>query len=197
MKGRILITALALVLALGGLIVINRVEAAKALPVEMEVVNSIGDSSAAQGLSVDYRVAAENCLRWYTRYDPATGENESDFYMTYRKNNNFNGVWPVGNTLSWQIYSNLLAVDGVDPILSDMLRQANSAQGEKRGDGVSITTRLYPHDYYDAYPLRLVNADVYGGGRRWRSAAWCIRWTSRSSGWRCWSGAVTVRISCW
>ena len=47
MKGRILITALALVLALGGLIVINRVEAAKALPVEMEVVNSISDSSAA------------------------------------------------------------------------------------------------------------------------------------------------------
>lgn len=85
MKGRILITALALVLALGGLIVINRVEAAKALPVEMEVVNSIGDSSAAQGLTVDYRVAAENCLRWYTRYDPAAGENESDFYMTYRK----------------------------------------------------------------------------------------------------------------
>ncbi len=162
MKGRILITALALVLALGGLIAINRVEAAKALPVGMEVLDSTGDSSVTEGLTVDYRVSAENCLRWYTRYDPATGENESDFYMTYRRVNGSAG-WRIADGDDWHIYSNLLAVGGTDPLLSDMLRQANSPQGEKRGDGVHITTQLYPHDYYDAYPLRLVNASVVRG----------------------------------
>ena len=66
MKRRILITALALLLALGALVTLNSSVSRTALPIEMQVLTSLGDSSAAQGLTVDYRIALDSCRnnRW-------------------------------------------------------------------------------------------------------------------------------------
>ena len=55
MKRRILVTALALLLALGALVTLNSSVSRTALPIEMQVLTSLGDSSTAQGLTVDYR----------------------------------------------------------------------------------------------------------------------------------------------
>lgn len=86
MKRRILITALALLLALGALVTLNSSVSRTALPIEMQVLTSLGDSSAAQGLTVDYRIALDSCLRWYTKYDPASGANSTDFHVTGNRN---------------------------------------------------------------------------------------------------------------
>ena len=82
MKRRILITALALLLALGALVTLNSSVSRTALPIEMQVLTSLGDSSTAQGLTVDYRIALDSCLRWYTKYDPVSGANSTDFHVT-------------------------------------------------------------------------------------------------------------------
>ena len=84
MKRRILIAALALVLAVGGIAALNVHVARKAVPIEMQVEVSIGDAGAAEGLLVDHRIMLRNNLLWYTDYVPATGESDTNFYVTYR-----------------------------------------------------------------------------------------------------------------
>ena len=167
MKRRILITALALLLALGALVTLNSSVSRTALPIEMQVLTSLGDSSAAQGLTVDYRIALDSCLRWYTKYDPASGANSTDFHVT--GNRNTTTVLPyyslLGETYNdWWIVSGLLnGRDTRDPIVSGILNEAASGQGRENSRGTNIMKRLYPIDYYDSYPLRLSQQSVTEG----------------------------------
>lgn len=167
MKRRILVTALALVLALGALVTLNSSVSRTALPIEMQVLTSLGDSGAAQGLTVDYRIALDSCLRWYTKYDPASGVNSTDFHVT--GNRNTTTVLPyyslLGETYNdWWIVSGLLnGRDTRDPIVSGIRSEAASGQGRANSRGTSIVKRLYPIDYYDSYPLRLSQQSVTEG----------------------------------
>ena len=167
MKRRILITVLALLLALGALVTLNSSVSRTALPIEMQVLTSLGDSSAAQGLTVDYRIALDSCLRWYTKYDPASGANSTDFHVT--GNRNTTTVLPyyslVGETYNdWWIVSGLLnGRDTRDPIVSGIRSEAASGQGRANSRGTNIMKRLYPIDYYDSYPLRLSQQSVTEG----------------------------------
>lgn len=167
MKRRILITALALLLALGALVTLNSSVSRTALPIEMQVLTSLGDSSAAQGLTVDYRIALDSCLRWYTKYDPASGANSTDFHVT--GNRNTTTVLPYYSSLGetyndWWIVSGLLDErDTRDPIVSGILNEAASGQGRENSRGTSIMKRLYPIDYYDSYPLRLSQQSITEG----------------------------------
>ena len=167
MKRRILVTALALLLALGALVTLNSSVSRTALPIEMQVLTSLGDSSTAQGLTVDYRIALDSCLRWYTKYDPASGVNSTDFHVT--GNRNTTTVLPyyslLGETYNdWWIVSGLLnGRDTRDPIVSGILSEAASGQGRANSRGTSIVKRLYPIDYYDSYPLRLSQQSVTEG----------------------------------
>lgn len=167
MKRRILITALALLLALGALVTLNSSVSRTALPIEMQVLTSLGDSSAAQGLTVDYRIALDSCLRWYTKYDPASGANSTDFHVT--GNRNTTTVLPYYSLLGeeyndWWIVSGLLkGRDTRDPIVSGILSEAASGQGRENSRGTNIMKRLYPIDYYDSYPLRLSQQSVTEG----------------------------------
>ncbi len=166
MKRRILITALALLLALGALVTLNSSVSRTALPIEMQVLTSLGDSSAAQGLTVDYRIALDSCLRWYTKYDPASGANSTDFHVT--GNRNTTTVLPYGllgeEYNDWWIVSGLLnGRDTRDPIVSGILSEAASGQGRENSRGTSIMKRLYPIDYYDSYPLRLSQQSITEG----------------------------------
>ena len=167
MKRRILVTALALLLALGALVTLNSSVSRTALPIEMQVLTSLGDSSAAQGLTVDYRIALDSCLRWYTKYDPASGANSTDFHVT--GNRNTTTVLPyyslLGETYNdWWIVSGLLnGRDTRDPIVSGILNEAASGQGRENSRGTNIMKRLYPIDYYDSYPLRLSQQSVTEG----------------------------------
>ena len=167
MKRRILITALALLLALGALVTLNSSVSRTALPIEMQVLTSLGNSSAAQGLTVDYRIALDSCLRWYTKYDPASGANSTDFHVT--GNRNTTTVLPyyslLGETYNdWWIVSGLLnGRDTRDPIVSGILNEAASGQGRENSRGTSIMKRLYPIDYYDSYPLRLAEQSITEG----------------------------------
>ena len=167
MKRRILVTVLALLLALGALVTLNSSVSRTALPIEMQVLTSLGDSSAAQGLTVDYRIALDSCLRWYTKYDPASGVNSTDFHVT--GNRNTTTVLPyyslLGETYNdWWIVSGLLnGRDTRDPIVSGILSEAASGQGRANSCGTSIVKRLYPIDYYDSYPLRLSQQSVTEG----------------------------------
>lgn len=167
MKRRILVTVLALLLALGALVTLNSGISRTALPIEMQVLTSLGDSSAAQGLTVDYRIALDSCLRWYTKYDPASGANSTDFHVT--GNRNTTTVLPyyslLGETYNdWWIVSGLLDErDTRDPIVSGILNEAASGQGRENSRGTSIMKRLYPIDYYDSYPLRLSQQSITEG----------------------------------
>ncbi len=167
MKRRILITALALLLALGALVTLNSSVSRTVLPIEMQVLTSLGDSSAAQGLTVDYRIALDSCLRWYTKYDPASGANSTDFHVT--GNRNTTTVLPYYSLLGeeyndWWIVSGLLkGRDTRDPIVSGILSEAASGQGRENSRGTSIMKRLYPIDYYDSYPLRLAEQSITEG----------------------------------
>lgn len=166
MKRRILVTVLALLLALGALVTLNSGISRTALPIEMQVLTSLGDSSAAQGLTVDYRIALDSCLRWYTKYDPASGANRTDFHVT--GNRETTTVLPyglLGETYNdWWIVSGLLDErDPRDPIVSGILREAASGQGRENSRGTSIMKRLYPIDYYDSYPLRLSQQSITEG----------------------------------
>lgn len=167
MKRRILVTVLALLLALGALVTLNSSVSRTALPIEMQVLTSLGDSSAAQGLTVDYRIALDSCLRWYTKYDPASGVNSTDFHVTGHRETTT--VLPyyslLGETYNdWWIVSGLLnGRDTRDPIVSGILSEAASGQGRENSRGTSIMKRLYPIDYYDSYPLRLAEQSITEG----------------------------------
>ena len=166
MKRRILVTVLALLLALGGLVTLNNGISHTALPIEMQVLTSLGDSSAAQGLTVDYRIALDSCLRWYTKYDPASGANRTDFHVTGHRETST--VLPYGllgeEYNDWRIVSGLLNErDTRDPIVSGILSEAASGQGRENSRGTSIIKRLYPIDYYDSYPLRLSQQSITEG----------------------------------
>lgn len=165
MKRRILITALALLVALGTLTALSSSVSRTALPIEMQVKTAIGDSGAAQGLTVDYRIALSKCLRWYTRYDPIGGTNHTDFFVTYRQNNNPVMDYYTLPVNEWQIVSGLLNKEDIhDPIVSGILREAESGQSGTDGRGTSIIRRLYPCDYYDSYPLSLSSWRTYEEG---------------------------------
>lgn len=167
MKRRILVTVLALLLALGALVTLNSGISHTALPIEMQVLTSLGDSSAARGLTVDYRIALDSCLRWYTKYDPASGANRTDFRVTGHRETTM--VLPYGVLLGetcndWWIVSGLLDErDTRDPIVSGILSEAASGQGSGNSRGTSIVKRLYPIDYYDSYPLRLSQQTITEG----------------------------------
>ena len=153
MKRRILVTVLALLLALGALVTLNSGISRTALPIEMQVLTSLGDSGAAQGLMVDYRIALDSCLLWYTKYDPASGANRTDFHVTSHRETTT--VLPYGllgeEYNDWWIVSGLLDErDTRDPIVSGILNEAASGQGRENSRGTSIMKRLYPIDYYDS-----------------------------------------------
>lgn len=170
MKRRILIAALALVLALGTLISVNSTVAATALPVEIETISSIGDPAAARGLTLDYRLCLRNNLRWYSKYDCATGENETDFYLTYRQEDlpAYLQNWSADQR-TWQIVSTPGSwYTQNDPVVDAMLAKAKRAAGENYNGRYWVEDRIYLGDYYDYYPLRLStwgyyydNSDLY------------------------------------
>lgn len=159
MKRRILIAALALVLAVGGIAALNIHTAKTATPIEMQVVDSIGDASAAQGLLVDHRIMLGTTLQWYTTYDPATGGNDTGFYVTYRT-----GTGGFVRYSYPKFNETCLACSAVDahnmndPIVKDLWAEAEHGD---ESDRMEAARRVYPIDYYDTYPMYL--ASRWGG----------------------------------
>ena len=145
MKRRILIAALALVLAVGGIVRLNSSLAAAALPIEFEVLASRGDASAAEGLAVDYRIALGNSLRWYSLYEPASHLNDTVFTMTYREDHpNLVGQYVED---PWRLACKLLdGSDENDPIVRCIRKKLDSTEGQDNA------MRIYPFDFYDVYP---------------------------------------------
>jgi len=160
MKRRILIAALALVLAVGGIAALNIHTAQTATPIEMQVVDSIGDASAAQGLLVDHRIMLGTTLLWYTDYAPATGESDTDFYVTYRSiQQQPYYSWQDGETDETRLTCS--AVDGEnrnDPIVKELWEEAERSDASLP----YVSRRIYPIDYYDTYPMYL--AGSWGSG---------------------------------
>ena len=148
MKRRILIAALALVLAVGGIAALNVHVARKAVPIEMQVDVSIGDAGAAEGLLVDHRIMLGNNLLWYTDYDPATGESDTDFYVTYRNMQPYYR-WQGEKTDNTRLMCSAVDVyDMDDPVVKEMWEESE--------DGY-VSRRVYPIDYYDTYPVYLAS----------------------------------------
>ena len=148
MKRRILIAALALVLAVGGIAALNVHVARKAVPIEMQVEVSIGDAGAAEGLLVDHRIMLGNNLLWYTDYDPATGESDTDFYVTYRNMQPYYR-WQGEKTDNTRLMCSAVDVyDMDDPVVKEMWEESE--------DGY-VSRRVYPIDYYDTYPVYLAS----------------------------------------
>ena len=159
MKRRILIAALALVLAVGGIAALNIHTASKATSVEMQVISSTGDASAAQGLLVDHRIMLGTTLLWYTDYAPATGESDTDFYVTYRSIQQPYYRWQDGETDETRLTCS--AVDGEnrnDPIVKELWAEAERSDASLP----YVSRRIYPIDYYDTYPMYL--AGSWGSG---------------------------------
>lgn len=160
MKRRILIAALALVLAVGGIAALNIHTASKATSVEMQVISSTGDASAAQGLLVDHRIMLGTTLLWYTDYAPATGESDTDFYVTYRSiQQQPYYSWQDGETDETRLTCS--AVDGEnrnDPIVKELWEEAERSDASLP----YVSRRIYPIDYYDTYPMYL--AGSWGSG---------------------------------
>lgn len=160
MKRRILIAALALVLAVGGIAALNIHTAKEATPIEMQVVDSIGDASAAQGLLVDHRIMLGTTLLWYTDYAPATGESDTNFYVTYRSiQQQPYYSWQDGETDETRLTCS--AVDGEnrnDPIVKELWEEAERSDASLP----YVSRRIYPIDYYDTYPMYL--AGSWGSG---------------------------------
>lgn len=160
MKRRILIAALALVLAVGGIAALNIHTAQTATPIEMQVVDSIGDASAAQGLLVDHRIMLGTTLLWYTDYAPATGESDTNFYVTYRSiQQQPYYSWQDGETDETRLTCS--AVDGEnrnDPIVKELWEEAERSDASLP----YVSRRIYPIDYYDTYPMYL--AGSWGSG---------------------------------
>ena len=150
MKRRILIAALALVLAVGGIAALNVHVARKAVPIEMQVEVSIGDAGAAEGLLVDHRIMLGNNLLWYTDYDPATGESDTDFYVTYRNMQQRPYYrWQGEKTDKTRLMCSAVDVyDMDDPIVKEMWEES---------EGGYVSRRVYPIDYYDTYPVYLAS----------------------------------------
>ena len=150
MKRRILIAALALVLAVGGIAALNVHVARKAVPIEMQVEVSIGDAGAAEGLLVDHRIMLGNNLLWYTDYDPATGESDTDFYVTYRNMQQRPYYrWQGEKTDNTRLMCSAVDVyDMDDPVVKEMWEESE--------DGY-VSRRVYPIDYYDTYPVYLAS----------------------------------------
>lgn len=148
MKRRILIAALALVLAVGGIAALNVHVARKAVPIEMQVEVSIGDAGAAEGLLVDHRIMLGNNLLWYTDYAPATGESDTDFYVTYRNMQPYYR-WQGEKTDNTRLMCSAVDVyDMYDPVVKEMWEESE--------DGY-VSRRVYPIDYYDTYPVYLAS----------------------------------------
>ena len=148
MKRRILIAALALVLAVGGIAALNVHVARKAVPIEMQVEVSIGDAGAAEGLLVDHRIMLGNNLLWYTDYAPATGESDTDFYVTYRNMQPYYR-WQGEKTDNTRLMCSAVDVyDMDDPIVKEMWEES---------EGGYVSRRVYPIDYYDTYPVYLAS----------------------------------------
>ncbi len=148
MKRRILIAALALVLAVGGIAALNVHVARKAVPIEMQVEVSIGDAGAAEGLLVDHRIMLGNNLLWYTDYDPVTGESDTDFYVTYRNMQPYYR-WQGEKTDNTRLMCSAVDVyDMDDPVVKEMWEESE--------DGY-VSRRVYPIDYYDTYPVYLAS----------------------------------------
>lgn len=159
MKRRILIAALALVLAVGGIAALNIHTASKATSVEMQVISSTGDASAAQGLLVDHRIMLGGNLLWYTDYVPATGESNTNFYVTYRSIQQPYYSWQDGETDETRLTCS--AVDGEnrnDPIVKELWEEAERSDASLP----YVSRRIYPIDYYDTYPMYL--AGSWGSG---------------------------------
>lgn len=160
MKRRILIAALALVLAVGGIAALNIHTASKATSVEMQVISSTGDASAAQGLLVDHRIMLGTTLLWYTDYAPATGESDTNFYVTYRSiQQQPYYSWQDGETDETRLTCS--AVDGEnrnDPIVKELWEEAERSDASLP----YVSRRIYPIDYYDTYPMYL--AGSWGSG---------------------------------
>ena len=150
MKRRILIAALALVLAVGGIAALNIHTASKATSVEMQVISSTGDASAAEGLLVDHRIMLGGNLLWYTDYDPATGESDTDFYVTYRNMQQRPYYrWQGEKTDKTRLMCSAVDVyDMDDPIVKEMWEES---------EGGYVSRRVYPIDYYDTYPVYLAS----------------------------------------
>ena len=148
MKRRILIAALALVLAVGGIAALNVHVARKAVPIEMQVDVSIGDAGAAEGLLVDHRIMLGNNLLWYTDYAPATGESDTEFYVTYRNMQPYYR-WQGEKTDNTRLMCSAVDVyDMDDPVVKEMWEESE--------DGY-VSRRVYPIDYYDTYPVYLAS----------------------------------------
>ena len=148
MKRRILIAALALVLAVGGIAALNVHVARKAVPIEMQVEVSIGDAGAAEGLLVDHRIMLGNNLLWYTDYDPVTGESDTDFYVTYRNMQPYYR-WQGEKTDNTRLMCSAVDVYDMDhPVVKEMWEESE--------DGY-VSRRVYPIDYYDTYPVYLAS----------------------------------------
>lgn len=160
MKRRILIAALALVLAVGGIAALNIYTASKATSVEMQVISSTGDASAAEGLLVDHRIMLGGNLLWYTDYVPATGESDTNFYVTYRSiQQQPYYSWQDGETDETRLTCS--AVDGEnrnDPIVKELWEEAERSDASLP----YVSRRIYPIDYYDTYPMYL--AGSWGSG---------------------------------
>ena len=160
MKRRILIAALALVLAVGGIAALNIHTAQTATPIEMQVVDSIGDASAAQGLLVDHRIMLGTTLLWYTDYAPATVESDTNFYVTYRSiQQQPYYSWQDGETDETRLTCS--AVDGEnrdDSIVKELWAEAERSDASLP----YVSRRIYPIDYYDTYPMYL--AGSWGSG---------------------------------
>ena len=156
MKRRILIAALALVLAVGGIAALNIHTASKATSVEMQVISSTGDASAAQGLLVDHRIMLGTTLLWYTDYVPATGESDTNFYVTYRSIQQQPYYrWQDGETDETRLTCS--AVDGEnrdDPIVKELWAEAERSDASLP----YVSRRIYPIDYYDTYPMYLAGS---------------------------------------
>lgn len=160
MKRRILIAALALVLAVGGIAALNIHTASKATSVEMQVISSTGDASAAEGLLVDHRIMLGGNLLWYTDYVPATGESDTNFYVTYRSIQQQPYYrWQDGETDETRLTCS--AVDGEnrnDPIVKELWAEAERSDASLP----YVSRRIDPIDYYDTYPMYL--AGSWGSG---------------------------------
>ena len=160
MKRRILIAALALVLAVGSIAALNIHTASKATSVEMQVISSTGDASAAEGLLVDHCIMLGGNLLWYTDYVPATGESDTNFYVTYRSIQQQPYYrWQDGETDETRLTCS--AVDGEnrdDPIVKELWAEAERSDASLP----YVSRRIYPIDYYDTYPMYL--AGSWGSG---------------------------------
>ena len=160
MKRRILIAALALVLAVGSIAALNIHTASKATSVEMQVISSTGDASAAEGLLVDHCIMLGGNLLWYTDYVPATGESDTNFYVTYRSIQQQPYYrWQDGETDETRLTCS--AVDGEnrdDSIVKELWAEAERSDASLP----YVSRRIYPIDYYDTYPMYL--AGSWGSG---------------------------------